>query len=168
LIHGATVLWWPFATRRTEATTVDDLLTLTRPPMRAKRPEVIPAAVVGVVLAVLFGLALLTLRTPDMVRLTVDNPLPWRAEVSARAADATGWTGAGSVWREGRLDFLEFPDQGSDWVIRFSYAGQDEEIEITREQLAAQDWTVEVPADFGARLEAAGVAETTSSGAGGS
>jgi len=151
------------ATRRTEATPVADLLTLTRPPMRAKHPEVVPAVVVALILAALFALALVNLRTPDMVRFTVDNPLAWRAEVSARPADSTSWTGAGAVWRDGRLDFLEFPDQGSDWVIRFSYAGQSEEVEITREQLEAQDWTVEVPESLGTRLQAAGVAETTGS-----
>jgi hypothetical protein len=149
-----------------EATTVDDLLTVTRPPMRAKRPEVVPATLVAVLLAVLFGVALLHLRTPDMVRLTVDNKLPWRAEVTARPADSGSWTGAGAVWREGRLDFLQFPDQGSDWVIRFSYAGQSEDIEVTRDQLVAQDWTVEVPDGFGAQLKAAGVAETTGSTSG--
>lgn len=142
---------------------MDDLLTLTRPPMKAKRPEVIPVAIVGVILAALFGLALLHLRTPDMVRFTVDNKLPWRAEVSARPADSSSWTGAGAVWRDGRLDFLEFPDQGTDWVIRFSYAGESEEVEVTRDQLAAADWTVEVPESLAARLEAAGVPRTTGS-----
>jgi len=139
---------------------VDDVLTVSRPPMQARRPEMVPAALVAVLLAVLFGLAVFTLRTPDTVRLTVDNPLAWRAEVSVRPADSSSWTGAGAVSRDGRLDFLELPDQGSDWVLRFSYAGQSQDIEITRDQLAAQDWTVEVPETLARALRAAGVPET--------
>jgi hypothetical protein len=146
---------------------VDDLLTLSRPPMKARPLEVVPAALVALLLAVLFVVATITLRLPDQVRLTVDNPLAWRVEVSARAADSDAWTGAGAVARENRLEFQEFPDQGSDWVLRFSYAGQVEEIEITRDQLVAQDWTVEVPEALGRALDAAGVSETAGSTSGG-
>lgn len=145
---------------------MDDVLTLSRPPMQARRPETLPAALVAVLLAVLFGLALFTLRTPDTVSLTVDNPLAWRAEVSVRAAGSSAWTGAGAVSREGQLDFLQLPDQGADWVLRFSYAGQSQEIEITRDQLAAQNWTVEVPESLAGELKAAGIPETTGSSGG--
>jgi hypothetical protein len=139
---------------------VDDVLTLSRLPMLERRPEVLPAVFVGALLAVLFSLAFVILRTPHTVGLTVDNPLPWRAEVSARPAASGSWTGVGAVSRDDRLRALEYPDQGAEWVFRFSYAGQSEEVEMTRDQLAAADWTVEVPPALGDRLELAGIPET--------
>lgn len=126
----------------------------------------VPAILVAVVLAVALVVMSFALRTPDMVDLTVDNPLEWRAEVSVRSADSTAWTGAGGVARESSLEFLEFPDQGSDWVVRFSYGGVSEEVEVTREDIAAQDWTIEVPASFGTLLEEAGIPATTGSTSG--
>ena len=144
---------------------MDDLLTLTRPAMRARRPELVPAAIVAVVVAALFVLASLAIQVPDTVELTVVNPVSWRADVSVRSADSGAWTEIGSVARDDQLPFLAVPDQGSDWVIRFSYAGETEEIEISRATLDAQGWTVPVPAALGERLQSAGVAPTTGSAA---
>jgi len=58
------------------------------------------------------------------------------------------------------------PDQGAEWVVRYSYAGQSEEVEVSRDQIAADGWVVVVPAGLGQRLHDAGVAETTGSSAG--
>ena len=58
------------------------------------------------------------------------------------------------------------PDQGSDWIIRYSYADQSEEVEVSRQQLEADGWVVVVPDGLGERLRDAGVAETTGSSAG--
>ena len=145
---------------------MDDLLTLTRPAMRARRPELVPAAIVAVVVAVLFVLASLSIQTPGIVTLTVVNPLPWRADVSVRSANSASWTEIGSVARDGQLPFLAVPDQGSDWVVRFTYAGETAEIEISRTTLEAQGWTVPVPTALGERLRSTGVAPTTGSAAG--
>ena len=154
------------ATRRMEATTVDDLLTISRPEMRARGPEIVPAVIVGIVVAVLLVLAAFSLRTPDTVALTVDNPLPWRAEVTVRPADSAAWTGAGAVARESSLEFQELPDQGSQWVIRFSYAGHTEDVAVSRDDLASNGWKVEVPEAFGTQLQDSGVAPTTGSATG--
>jgi hypothetical protein len=145
---------------------VNDLLTLSRPEMREGRAPLVPAVMVGVLLVVALVLASFAMRTPDMVSLTVDNPLQWRTEVSVRPADSTSWTGIGAVAREGELEFLQLPDQGSEWVVRFSYAGSSEEVVVTRDELEAQDWTIQAPESLGTLLDEAGVAPTTGSSAG--
>jgi hypothetical protein len=145
---------------------MDDLLTLSRPEARPRRPDLVPAVLVGLALVVVLVVVGLSLRTPDTVSLTVQNPLSWRAEVEVRSAASANWTGVGAVGREGEVQFLQLPDQGSDWVIRYSYAGQSEEVAITRAQLEAGGWLVVVPAGLGERLEEAGVAPTTGGSAG--
>jgi hypothetical protein len=129
--------------------------------MRARRPELIPAVLIAVLLAVLFVVASLAIRMPHTVRLTVQNQIAWQTEVSVRPADSESWTGAGAVARDSQLDFLALPDQGDEWVIRFSYAGQSEDVAISRDALAAQDWTITVPRELGDQLEGAGIAPTS-------
>lgn len=145
---------------------MNDTLTVSRPALGARRPDLVPALLITVVTVVVLALVATTLRTPDMVSLTVRNPSSWRSEVSVRGADDTDWTPAGAVSRDGELTFLRLPDQGRDWVVRFSYAGETSTVEITRDDLAAAGWVIEVPPSFGAALEDAGVAPTTGSTAG--
>jgi hypothetical protein len=145
---------------------MDDVLTVSRPESRSGRSEAVPATLAALAIAVLLVLVSTTLRLPDQVSLTVQNPLPWRTEVEVRGAGDSGWTGAGAVPRDGQLDFLALPDQGSDWVVRFTYAGYSEEVEVTRDQLEADGWTVQVPEALGEQLREGGVPETTGSAAG--
>jgi hypothetical protein len=145
---------------------VNDTLTISRPALGARRPDLVPALLITVVTVVVLALVSTTLRTPDMVSLTVSNPSSWRAEVSVRGAGDTDWTDAGAVSRDGELTFLRLPDQGADWVVRFTYADESSTVEVTRDELEASGWVVEVPPSFGAALEAAGVAPTTGSTAG--
>lgn len=145
---------------------MNETLTASRPAQRARRPDLVPAVVVGLFTAVLLVAVATTLRTPDHVSLTVDNPLEWRTEVSVRGAGDADWTDAGAVSRGDSLEFLQLPDQGSDWVFRFSYGGQSTEVQVTRDQLKAEGWTVEVPAALGTALQEAGVPATTGSTAG--
>jgi hypothetical protein len=145
---------------------VDDLLTISRPEMRARGPEIVPAVIVAIVVGILLVVAALSLHTPNTVSLTVDNPGDWRAEVLVRPADSTSWTGAGAVARTSSLVFQELPDQGSEWVVRFKYADHAEDVSVSRDQLAGEGWSIEVPASFGAQLEDSGIAPTTGSTSG--
>ncbi len=145
---------------------MNDTLTASRPVLGARRPDLVPAVLITVVMVAVLALVSTTLRTPDMVSLTVSNPSAWRAEVSVKGAGDRDWTDAGAVSRDGELTFLRLPDQGADWVLRFSYADASSTVEITRDQLAAAGWVVEVPPSFGAALQEAGVAPTTGSTAG--
>lgn len=145
---------------------MNDTLTVSRPALSARRPDLVPALLVTLVTVIVLALVSTTLRTPDMVSLTVSNPSLWRAEVSVKGADDTDWTDAGAVPREGDLTFLRLPDQGADWVVQFTYADVVSTVEVTRDQLVASNWVVDVPASFGAALEEAGVPPTTGSTAG--
>jgi len=139
---------------------VDELLTIPRPAMRARGPEVVPAVVVSLVVAALFVVAAFAVRMPDTVSLTVANPTEWSADVYVRSASDSGWTAVGGVERESEIEFLQVPDQGSDWVVRYSYAGATEDIEVTRDDLASSDWKLEVPPALVDELERLGVEPT--------
>ena len=143
---------------------MDDLLTIPKPALRSRRPGLVPAVVVAMLLAVAFVVVGMALRTPEHVSLTVDNSTEFRAEVMVRGAEDGPRTGAGAVSRGGELEFIEVPDQGEDWFISFAYAGQTEEVRISRQALIDQGWRVEVPADLARQLDAAGVPPTTGSG----
>jgi hypothetical protein len=145
---------------------VDELLTIPRPTMRARGPEIVPAIVIGAIVGVLFVVAAITVRLPDTVSFSVQNPTQWRAEVSIRSASGTSWTDIGAVGRDSELEFLQVPDQGSNWVVRYSYAGVTEEFQVTRDDLSASDWVLQVPQAFADRLEGDGVAATTGSTSG--
>jgi hypothetical protein len=139
---------------------VDELLTMTRPDMRARGPELVPAIVISIIVAVLFVVAALAIRMPDTVSFTVANQSAWRAEVQIRSASGTGWTDVGGVGRDSDLTFLEVPDQGSSWVVRYSYAGVTEDVEVSRDELAANGWRLEVPDGLATELADRGVPET--------
>jgi len=145
---------------------VDDLLTIPRPALRARGPELGPAIAIGLVVAALFVLSALAMRTPDTVSLSVDNPTDWRAAVSVRPADADGFTGLGAVDRSSSLEFLEVPDQGGTWVVRFSYAGRSTEVEVTRDQLREDGWSIAVPSALAEELTDAGVPESVGASSG--
>ena len=137
---------------------MDELLTIPRPAMRARGPELVPAVLVSLVVAVLFVVAALAVRMPDTVSFTVVNPTEWRADVYVRSATDSGWTAVGGVGRDSELEFLQVPDQGSEWVVRYSYAGATEDIEVTRDDLASSGWKLEVPPALADELERLGVA----------
>lgn len=145
---------------------MNDTLTIPRSAKRARRPDLVPAVLVGIGTALLLVLVSLTLRTPEHVSLTVRNPLDWRADVSVRAEGDPAWTHAGAVPRNGELELLRLPDQGDEWVVRFSYAGAQQEVTVSRGELAANGWRIDVPDELGEDLEEAGVAPTTGSTAG--
>jgi hypothetical protein len=142
---------------------VDDLLTIPRTAMRARGPELGPAIVIGLIVGILFVVAALAIRPIENVSVTVDNPSDWRTEVSVRSASSPSWTGLGSVGRGTQIEFQQVPDQGSTWIVRFSYAGQSEEIELDRDALRDAQWTVEVPDSLTQRLAEAEVPATTGS-----
>ena len=145
---------------------MDELLTIPRPAMRARSPELVPAIVVGFVVAVMFVIAALAMRMPDTVSFTVVNPTEWNADVAVRSASDPAWTPVGAVGRGSELEFVQVADQGSDWVVRYSYAGVTEDVEIGRDDLASSDWKLEVPQALADELESAGIAPTTGNSTG--
>lgn len=122
-----------------------------------RRPDLVPGVIIAVVVAALLVLAGMTLGLPRHHRVTVQNPLAWPAAVSVRGVSSTSITGLGAVDHGGTLDFLDAPDQGSQWVFTFSYQGQSVDVQVDRATLAANGWKVKVPDSLGQALSDAGV-----------
>lgn len=124
------------------------------------------SGVVGIVVPAVFWIAATAvvtaaIRTPPHVdRITVDNPHPWHVHVEATDPDRDGWVGIGGVEREDRHTVEQVLDQGDTWIIRFSYAGQSTETEVSRDQLEQDGWQVVVPDRLADRLRATGTPET--------
>ena len=136
-------------------------LLVTACPKPKPRPMLI-ATVAGVtVLAVgvLLLASALFLRSPRFVdRITISNPTAYHLDVSFSDDGRQSWVGVGTVGRHSTETLQDVIDQGSTWSIRFSYAAQTAgELHRSRAELVSASWRIEVPLEFGQRLEAAGI-----------
>jgi hypothetical protein len=129
-------------------------------PIRHRRRRDTPIAVGAVAVLVLMFLVVGSqLQAPDRVdRLTIVNPTDHGVRVSVRATPVAGRYDLGWAWEHGQLDVHDAADVGGTWIFRFSYAGLDAgELTITRADLEAAGWRIEVPAVVGERLTDAGI-----------
>lgn len=90
--------------------------------------------------------------------ITVANPTDHSAAVEVTGGNLSGWLSLGRTPPGSERVFEEVLDVGAEWVFRFVHPEHSEEITMTREELAGNDWRVEVPARFGDRLNELGVA----------
>lgn len=131
--------------------------------VRPTRPRASGAGIVGVGVAVLVfatiigGLAW-ALRSPTYAsRVEITNDTGYSVNVDL--AGDRGRVGLGTVPAGDRLDLVEVIEQGDPWVFEFSYAGQTAgKVSISRADLEAADWTIEVPQDVQTALEREGFA----------
>lgn len=101
------------------------------------------------------------LQTPGHVEvLRVDNPHDWAVNVQVSDAARSDWVGLGDVDRGDAHTFEEVLDQGDTWVVRFAYAGNHADLELTRTDLDRSDWQITVPDEIATTLRRAGVPET--------
>ncbi len=109
--------------------------------------------------AALSLIALVACSQPDFVdRITIVNDTDYPADVDVSDEKRSGWLGLTVVESGSRSTVEEVLDQGEGWIFRFDYAGEHaEEVAISRRELQATNWTVEVPDSFGARLKDMGV-----------
>jgi len=129
-------------------------------PIRHRRRRDTPIAVGAVAVLVVMFLAVGSqLQAPDRVeRVTILNRSDHGVRVSVRAAPGAGRYDLGWVWEQGQLDVRDAADVGGTWIFRFSYAGVDAgELTVSRADLVASGWRVEVPAFVGERLTEAGI-----------
>lgn len=134
-----------------------DVLSARRaPPIR--KSAVIPLLLALLVAAVV-GLLFMTTRGPHFVsRLSVVNPTAYQFDVDATNGNHKAWTSVGVVGPRTTEGFQDVVDQGDRWTLRFTYAGQPAgELSVSRQDLARDQWRVEVPVAFGEKLRAAGV-----------
>jgi hypothetical protein len=133
----------------------------TRWPTRRQRDDLVRMAVTAAVFAAALTVIMPALRVPAHVdRLVIDNPYPWRVNVSAISTGRGGWHDLGAVDREGEHDFRELVDQGEAWTFRFSYAGQHADLRVSAGELEEAGWRIAVPDEVAVRLRSAGVHET--------
>lgn len=99
--------------------------------------------------------------TPNTVTaLYVDNQLEWTVNVDVAASPTGARLGLGTVPRGNRTTYESVLDQGDSWVIVFEYAGVEVPVEVSRRELAAGAWAIEVPGELGDRLADADIATT--------
>ena len=89
--------------------------------------------------------------------ITVANPTNHAATVEVTGDDLSGWLSLGRTPAGSEHVVEEVLDAGAEWVFRFVHPEHSEELSLTREELVANDWRVEVPARFGDRLDELGV-----------
>lgn len=129
-------------------------------PMMAVPNRKLSDVVLAVLLAApLLAAALVLSREPRHVgSVTIRNPAEYRLNVSLANERGDRALPLGAVDRGTYLTVDEVLDRGDSWIFHFSYGGQPAGVlQLTRDQLAAADWTVTVPDNVGATLEAAGL-----------
>lgn len=90
-------------------------------------------------------------------RIVIDNPTAFAANVEIAGAARTGWLGLATASAHDERVVEQVYDQGPTWVFRFGYAGYEEDIELSRTDLARSGWRVEVPESFATALRERGV-----------
>ena len=131
-----------------------------RPPRRIG----VAAAVAAVALAAAVLLAFVVGvggRASTVPRLTYQNPTDYALDVEVSSGPRTGWTTAGHVGQRSTGVANEVVDQGDVWLFRFDSQGATGgELRLTRAELEASGWTVDIPVEVGRRLAEAGAPPT--------
>ena len=128
-------------------------------PSARRRMRVRDAALVAVfTVAAMFALAVVRqLELPSFAPpITVDNST--RYDISIQVTDGQhGWMPVGTVHSGTSPSLAQVLDQGDPWIFRFSSQGEDGgELRLSRSQLEANQWQVNIPASVGAELRANG------------
>jgi hypothetical protein len=103
------------------------------------------AAVLVAVAALVASTRLLAL--PSVVdRVTVENPTRYDVSVSVTDTERDGWMPVGIAPPRATTTFDQIVDHGDVWIFRFSAEGRGAEVQLTRRELEAVQWRVQVPA----------------------
>lgn len=107
--------------------------------------------------AVAVGITLWLVEQPPRVPLMVANDTDYELTIAATSPGDDSWLPILVIDPHQERARAGTIDQGSEWVFRFSGQGRDGgQITISRDQLAADGWRFEVPAEVAQRLEAQG------------
>lgn len=87
-----------------------------------------------------------------VAKVTIVNPTEY--DVHAEVGDGrSGWLNLGGVQRESEETIQQVTHFGERWVFRFGFRDLEQvEVPMTRAELAAAGWRVEVPATLADRL----------------
>lgn len=137
---------------------------LARPRPRSDR-TLVPQDVVLIAIAAALGIAAVlgvytALRGPDVVdRLRVVNETRYLLDIEVTGATGDGWLDLGPISPGESHDFASVVDQGERWIFHVTNGPYDGgEFSMTRRELERARWSVSVPPDVAARLEAGGAA----------
>ncbi len=134
------------------------LIADTEQPTSSRR-RIRPAWIVLGLVAVL-GLVVVSRLVPNPAkvdRVTVRNATEYDLDVDATGGAHDGWTPVGIALARSDTEMKDVIDQGATWIFRFTGQGQDGgEVRVTRRELAANGWTLDVPASVGDRIRATG------------
>jgi hypothetical protein len=126
-------------------------------PARLGTRTVAAGAVVALSVALIWVLSSVS-RSPDRLGLTLDNPTEYDVTVAARSADETAVVAIGTVARRSRQRIDGVLDQGDRWVFEFSSGGADGgELAVSRVELEAAGWRLQIPSGVADRLRATGL-----------
>jgi hypothetical protein len=90
-------------------------------------------------------------------RVVLVNDTDYHANADVRGVMG-GWLGLTTVGTGETTEVGEVIDQGEVWIFRFSYGSHDPvELEVTREELVAANWRVDVPSELEENLRDEGV-----------
>lgn len=96
---------------------------------------------------------------PTVERVIIVNPTAYDVNVDVRAKGRPGWSMLGEARHDAETPFHEVVDQGTTWVVRFSYGGIDGgEITLPRRRMAGNRWRIEIPEEVAERLAEHGIA----------
>jgi hypothetical protein len=140
--------------------------TVTEPQTSNRSPQRLGLLVGAAGLGVAAALALASLADvgggrATVARVTYENPTDYALSVEVSSGPGDGWTAAGFVPQRSTTVAEEIPDQGEVWVFRFDSQGATGgELRLSRPELEAAGWRVNIPADVGRRLAASGAPPT--------
>ena len=126
---------------------------------RVSGQTIVFGAVATVLFIVLIAAVAYALRSPtfaDQVNVVNDTEY----SVNVDVVGEKGRIGLGAVPAGETMILSDVLDQGSTWTFEFSYSDVADAgtLEVTRDDLEANDWTVEIPDSVAQRLEREGIA----------
>ena len=135
-------------------------------PVTAVRPikpgvsgqTIVFGAIATVLFVVLIGAVAWALRSPTFTdQVAVVNDTPYSVNVDVHGE--RGRIGLGAVPAGETMAISDVLDQGDTWTFEFSYADVEDagELQITRDDLETNDWTIEVPDDVSHRIQREGI-----------
>lgn len=90
---------------------------------------------------------------PTVERIEIVNPTDYDVAVDVSGADSQGWLPLSIAEHGSSAIVREVVDQGERWRFRFRHFGETVgEISMSRDELEATGWLVEIPAEVGERL----------------
>jgi hypothetical protein len=89
--------------------------------------------------------------------VVLSNPTAYVATVEVNDGAGSGALSLATVPARSEVTVKEVIDQGPTWSFRFTYAGYEEGMRLSRSQLQRSDWHVVIPESFETALRDRGV-----------